>query len=414
MLAPDKIEIIGSQLEEGDFYRRDHQAIFRAMSELNLRGQPCDAVTLGDWFAKSGLDGVVDPQYVVELANDTPSAANILAYAAIVRDKALRRRIIDNATTMLESSYGAEQESQSILDMAVAALMALQKVEAKCEFTIKDAVTMAYAKASDAMKNGGKIQGVPTGLSDVDEHLGGLHNSDLIVIGARAACGKTSFLLNLANNCGVPCGIISGEMPAVQVGSRMLSLESRVDAAKMRNGQFIEDDFPRLVIGVESLINREMYIYDKSGPTITEVIRQTRKWVKQYGIKILYLDYIQRIRAVDTDKKTARHERVAEVTQKLKDLARDLNIPIVALAQVSRDVDRREDKVPNMGDLSDSSEIEKESDVVITLCRPYVYDEQADPEEMIVSVEKNRHGGTGVVKCRWIGRYMRIEDKRHE
>lgn len=411
MLAPDKIEIIASQLQEDDFYRRDHRMIWRAMSELNLRGKPCDAVTLGDWFEANGMAEMVGgASYLIELANSTPSAANIHAYAEIVKDKALRRKLIDSTIGLVEDAYGAEKNSQELLDRGISDFMNLQRVDTKSEFTLKEAVTMAYAAASDAREKG-TTPGIKYPIDALNDYLGGAHDSDLIVMAGRPASGKTAIMFNFANACDVPCGIISSEQPALQVGSRFLSIDGRIEAYKMRNGHFEEEDWPKLTQSIDRLISRKCHIYDKSAPTISDVIRIARKWKKQHGIKVLWVDYLQRIKAVDCPKQAPKHERVGEVAQKLKDLAKDLNIPVFALAQVRRDVERREDKQPGMDDISDSSEAEKEADQIFTILRPYVYDESADPEEIIFSLEKNRHGGLGIVRARWLGQYMRVEDR---
>lgn len=412
MLAPDKIEIIASQIQEDDFYRKDHRAIYRAMSELNLRGQPCDAITLGDWFQANGMESIADPAYLIELANSTPSAANIQAYAGIVKDKSLRRKLIDSASHLVESAYGVESESQEILDRGIAEFMGLQRTETKCEFTLKEAVTLAYAAASDAREKG-TTPGIKYPIQQLNDCLGGAHDSDLIIMAGRPASGKTAIMFNFANACGVPCGIISAEQPAIQVGSRFLSIDGRIEAHKMRNGHFDEEDWPKLANSIDRLIGRQCHIYDKSAPNISDVIRIARKWKKQHGIKALWVDYLQRIRSVDCPKQAPKHERVGEVAQKLKDLAKDLNIPVFALAQVKREVERRDDKQPGMDDISDSSEAEKEADQIFTILRPYVYDENEDPEEIIFSLEKNRHGGLGIVRARWLGQYMRVEDRRH-
>lgn len=410
MLSPDKIDIIGAQIQEDDFYRRDHRAIYRAMIQLSLRGQPCDAVTLGDWFEANGLDSVVDSSYIIQLANETPSSANVQAYAGIVKDKSLRRKLIDSTANLMESAYGVESESQELIDRGISEFMGMQRTETKCEFTLKDAVTMAYAAASDAREKG-TTPGIKYPIEALNDYLGGAHDSDLIIMAGRPASGKTAIMFNFANACGVSCGIISAEQPALQVGSRFLSIDGRIEAHKMRNGHFEEEDWPKLTNSIDRLISRQCHIYDKSAPNISDVIRIARKWKKQYGIKVLWVDYLQRIRAVDCPKQAPKHERVGEVAQKLKDLAKELNIPVFALAQVRREVERREDKQPGMDDISDSSEAEKESDQVFTILRPYVYDENADPEEIIFSLEKNRHGGLGVVRARWLGQYMRVEDR---
>jgi replicative DNA helicase len=240
--------------------------------------------------------------------------------------------------------------------------------------------------------------------------LGGAHDSDLVIVGARPAMGKTALLLNFMLAHSLPCGLISAEQPYDQMGGRVLSIRGRVDAEKMRSGRFDTSDLRKLEGAVGDLVDRTCLIYDRSSPTIADVARMARKWKQQNGIRALYVDYVQRIEHSTTSNKANKTERVGEVVRGLKNLARDLEIPVIALAQVNRQADGRQ---PGMGDLADSSEIEKEADQIITLFRPAVHDENADPAEAILSVEKNRHGPTGIVKAAWLAQTMRFENYAH-
>lgn len=411
MLVPDKIESLADRLSVQDFYRKDHQLIYRAMLELSARGQPCDAVTLGDWFDANGFGQMMGgSSYLYELAGGTASAANIQAYAEIIRGKSVRRQVIDRATRLAEDAYGSDEDSVQLVDRGVVELMELQKTESRFEFTLKQAMAAAYQEAQRARELGDQIPGIPTGLRRLDRVLGGWHDSDLVVVGARPAMGKTALLLNFAIACKVPCGIISAEQPMIQVGGRIIAAKSKVAAEKMRSGRFRDEDYGRLAHAIEELNDRTCQIYDRSSPSIADVSRIARKWKQQNGIRILFLDYLQRIESSKTGKNARRDEHVGEVARGLKNLARELEIPVVSLAQVSRDVDRREDKQPGMGDLSDSSSIEKEADQIITLYRPHVHDEAAEESLAILSIEKNRHGPTGIVKAAWLPECMRFDN----
>ena len=412
MLVPEKIESLADRLAVQDFYRKDHQLIYRAMLELSARGQPCDAVTMADWFDANDLGKMLDGNggYLIHLANSTPSAANILAYAEIIRGKSVRRQVIDRATKLAEDAYGSDEDSVQLVDRGVVELMELQKTETRSEFTLKQAMAAAYQEAQRARELGDDIPGIPTGLKRLDRVLGGWHDSDLVVVGARPAMGKTALLLNFAIACKVPCGIVSAEQPMVQVGGRIIAAKSRVAAEKMRNGRFRDEDYGKLAHAIEELNDRVCHIYDRSSPTIADISRMARKWKQQNGMRVLFVDYLQRIRSSRAGKNARRDEHVGEVAQGLKDLARELCIPVVSLAQVSRDVDKRDDKQPGMGDLSDSSSIEKEADQIITLYRPAVHDESAEEALAILSIEKNRHGPTGIVKAAWLADCMRFEN----
>lgn len=412
MLSPDKIEALADKLAPADFYQRRHQLIYRAMLELSARGEPCDAVTLGDWFESNGLGEVSGGlAYCAELADTVPSAANITAYAQIVREKSVLRQVIDQAAQLQERAYSSESSGVDLVDQGIANLMALQKVEARSEFTLRQAMTMAYAEAERAKELGGRIPGISSGLTDLDRVLGGWHDSDLIVIGARPAQGKTALLLNFATSCALPSGIISAEQPAQQVGARVMSIKSQVPAERMRNGRFETHDLRKLENAVGELCDRTCLIYDRSAPTIADVSRIARKWKQQSGIRVLFVDYVQRIESSQTSSRANKAEKVGEVVRGLKNLARDLEIPVVALAQVGRQADGRQ---PGMGDLSDSSEIEKEADQILTLYRPSTSDDSADESEAVISVEKNRHGPCGEIKTVWMPETMRFVNRAGE
>lgn len=406
MIAPDALDKVADRIAESDFYRKDHRLIWRAIMELSARGQPCDAVTLGDWFDSNGLgDMMGGAGYCVELANTIPSAANIIAYAQIVREKSVMRQVIDQATQLVESAYAGQSNGVELLDRGITELMALQKVEARSEYTLRQAMTLAFAEAERARELGGRIPGIASGLVDLDRILGGWHDSDLIVIGARPAQGKTAVLLNFATSCALPSGIISAEQPAQQIGARVMSIKSLVPAERMRNGRFEPQDLRKLENAVGKLCERTCMIYDRSSPTIADVSRMARKWKQQNGIRVLFVDYVQRIEAAQTRQSANKAEKVGEVVRGLKNLARDLEIPVIALAQVGRQADGRQ---PGMGDLSDSSEIEKEADQILTLFRPGTADDNADDSEAIISVEKNRHGPCGEIKTVWVPETMRF------
>lgn len=424
MLAPDRIDSVASRLNADDFYRRDHRIIYQAMVGLTERKQPCDAITLGEWFERNGLIDV-ESHYLLELASTTPSAANILAYAEIVHGHATRRRVIDVATDLAERAFSLSDETGELLDKGITELMGMHRVQVSSEYTLKQALSLAYEQAEEVKKLGGLIPGISTSLVDLDDCLGGFHDSDLIVIGARPAMGKTALLLNLALAAGrqrrtdrgevetipVPAGLISTEQPVVQLGARILSIEAGVKASRLRNGSHDEEDLERMFMGVRRLQGRTLMINDRATVSIADAKRAARRWKQEHDIAALWVDYIQRIRG--TDPRMRKHEQVAEVAVGLKDIARELDIPVVALGQVGRDVEKRKDMRPNMGDLSDSSEIEKEADQIAMLYRDEVYNPDSPDKGMAeLLVEKNRHGPTGLVRAQWIAETMKFANWR--
>ena len=408
MLNPDGVEVVATKLSEEDFYQKRHAVIYRGLLALSAEGKPCDFVILSEWLERNNhLQEIGGETYLIDLANNTSCAANVSIYADIVRDRSVRRNVINLAAELSEDAY--QGTGTEIVDTAIAGLMKLQKSETRHEHTLRQAMSEAYKAAQKAAALGGAIPGVPSGISKLDEILGGWHESDLIVVGSRPAIGKTALLLNFAIAAKRSCGIISAEQPAQQMGARVLSIESKVEANKMRSGKFGSEDLQQLAFAVQRLVEKECMIYDRPAPSISDVCRMARKWKKQNGIEILFVDYIQRIEG--SDRREKKHERVGEVVRELKNLARDLDIPIVALCQVSRAVEQRLDKRPSMGDMADSSEIEKEADQILTLYRDEVYnDDSPDKGIAEIGVEKNRHGPIGFVKCAWLAPTMRFKD----
>jgi replicative DNA helicase len=319
------------------------------------------------------------------------------------------RGVIDKASQLLESAWSNEVSPVELLDRGIADLMAMQKVEARSEYTLRQAMTLAFAEAQRAKELGGRIPGIASGLVDLDRIIGGWHDSDLVVIGARPAQGKTALLLNFATACSLPCGIVSAEQPAQQIGARVMSIKSHVPAERMRNGRFEGTDMRKLENAVDELCDRTCLIYDRSSPSIADVSRIARKWKQQSGIRVLFVDYVQRIESFTTNNRANKAEKIGEVVRGLKNLARDLEIPVIALAQVGRQADGRQ---PGMGDLSDSSEIEKEADQILTLFRPGTvadaHGNKTDDDNAVISIEKNRHGPCGEVKTAWLQETMRF------
>jgi replicative DNA helicase len=400
LLAPESFRAVEDLLTGEMFSRTDHRTLFYAVGDMVSAGHPVDVITLGEWIGDPRLS-----PYIIELASNTPSAANIRAYAQLVRDDWTRGQMRAVGERIAGLGKG---DVTAALDEALAELMRLSHTSQRHEYSLRDAMSMAYADMQATRERGGKIPGIPSGIDKLDAILGGWHDSDLIVIGSRPAMGKTSLLLNFSDAAGMSYahGIISAEQPALQIAGRAMSLASGVGASAMRAGTVDDADYGKLHASIKALVNRKVFIYDRSAPSIGEVCRIARKWHHQHGIKALLVDYIQRIEGGAGDRK---HEKVGDVARQLKNLARDLNIPVIALGQVGRDVEKREDKRPHMGDLSDSSEIEKEADQIIMLYRDEVYEpDSAHKGTAELLIEKNRHGPTGFVRCAWLAETMRF------
>jgi len=372
-------------------------------------------VTLGEQFEANGSDRAA-VAYVTQLANTTPGAANITAHAGIVRDKSQLRKMIEIGSQIVTDGFDAQgRDPQSLMDAMIVRLMAMQHTNAQVEYTGKQAAKKAFDALTEAHANGGALRAVPSGLADVDKLLGGFHPGDLVVVGARASMGKTAWLVNASRHAaakGHAVGIISGEQGAEQVAARMMALAGNVAATKFRTGQFAEEEWPRVSAAMTDMAKARMWILDRSSPTLAEVQRVARRWKQQHAIEALYVDYMQRVAGPGE----RRWEQVGAVAKGFKDLARDLDIPVIVLAQVSRAVETGgKGREPRLGDLSDSSEIEKEADQVLMLYRDEYYNEDSDKKGIAkVIIEKNRHGPTGYVEVAFHAETMRFADLSRE
>lgn len=382
-----------------------HRRVWEALRERILAGEPADAVTVAELLPDDAIA-------ILDLANGCITARTVPTYVAIVRENWRRREASAIAQRL---QVGMREGESGAIDEAIGALLNLNASQTECEFTGKQALAMAWAAVEEAYNNGGKLPGITTGLQSLDDILGGWHNSDLTLIGARPAVGKTAFLLNLAeasSAAGYVTGIVSAEQPTLQLGVRRLALAGNVGAQFLRNGRVGEDEWGSLGAGIKRVRDREIRIYDRSAVSLDELRAVARKWKHSYGLQILFIDYAQRITVPGVDRIT----EVSTIARGLKNMARDLQIPVIALAQVKQEVDKRENKRPMQGDLANSDELAREADSIITLYRAEAYeahgvtvtdDERGTAE---VLIEKNRHGPTGFKRVAFHGPTMRFAD----
>jgi replicative DNA helicase len=412
MISPAAWDRIGDMLGPDDFYRNDHRLIFKTIGEFANAGKPFDVLLLADRFEARGQnDDIGGPAYLLHLTNNTPSAANVAAYASIVAQKAMLRRLITGCTDVIARCFeGDETDPAALVDQTIGSLMTMQRTHHNAEWTLRDALRASWKRLAAAHANPGQLVGITTGLSVLDNNLGGFHPSDLIVIGGRPAMGKTAMLLGMARAAaltGKPIALISGEQPMIQVGDRIAALGASVNASRMRNADLHEDDWGKLSAAVESQFKLPFHIYDRAAPSIGEVARVLRRWKREHGIAAVYVDYLQRLEGPGQKS----YERVSAVTKGLKNIARELDVPVIALAQVKRDVEERSDKRPRMRDLCDSSEIEKEADQIVNIYRDDYYSpDSAHKGTAELLIEKNRHGPAGFARCAFVADHMRFAD----
>lgn len=393
-------------LTDHHFSRQNHQLIWRTLGELSAAGTPIDAISVSQRLIESGHASRIDNgAFLTGLAAEC-IGHDPAHHVAKLHDAYMAREVRRVGAKLAESA-GSEEDA----DDAVRALLALQQGTVSYEHHIRDALSAAVSDLMAAQEAGGGLRGIPTGLAKLDEHLGGLHDTDLIVVGARPAMGKTSFLIGLAyaalKSYERAGGIISAEQPAVQIAQRHQSSTARVPLHALRQGKIDAAQSNRIVETSKHLQGMRYWLFDRPQPTIDEVVRVARKWRHQHQINVLYLDYIQRIAARPTDPV----ERIELVCSTLKTLARDLEIPVVALAQVNRQVEARPNKRPGVADLKGSGAIEQEADQILMLYRDEVYNENtSDPGVAEIAIGKNRHGYTGTVRVAWAGEFLRFMD----
>ncbi|MBQ8508901.1 MAG: replicative DNA helicase [Clostridia bacterium] len=409
LINPECFNVIAGILKSEDFYLEEHMQIYLAMQEMYLKNRDIDLVTLIDTLVHRGVyDESHSKSYIKLIAGVVPSAANVEDYARIVKDKSLLRSLIAASEEIAESAYAAEDDVAHILGNAEQRIYDIAEGnEQKGFLHIREVLVQTYEHLHLLQTNRAETVGTPTGFGDLDKTLVGMGKSDLILIGARPGMGKTSFALNIASNVAkqtkkAVC-IFSLEMSAEQLVSRMLSSEALVDSHNIRSGELTDDDWTKLAHASASLSECDIYIDDTTGITATGMKAKLRR-VKNLGLVVI--DYLQLMQS-DT-KIDNRVQEVAAISRSLKIMAKDLQIPLICCAQLSRSPESRTDKTPMLSDLRDSGAIEQDADVIMFLSRDYY---QTDPNKQNVAdviVAKNRHGATGKVEMGWFGQFTKF------
>lgn len=396
-----------------DFYRVAHQKIFDTMQTLNDKGQPIDVVTVTEELAaKKELEDVGGISYLTEIANSVPTAANIVHYAKIVEEKALLRRLIRVATTIVEDGYTREDEVEALLSEAEKSMMEVSNRKNAGDFKhIKDVLVETYDNIELLHTQQGEVTGISSGFTDLDKLTAGFQRNDLIIVAARPSVGKTAFALNVAQNAatsGENVAIFSLEMGADQLVMRMLCAEGNIDAQVMRTGSLQAEDWRKLTMAMGSLSNAGIYIDDSSGIRVNEIRSKCRRLQQEHGLDMVIIDYMQLIQGSGKPGEN-RQQEVSEISRSLKGLARELKIPVIALSQLSRGVEQRQDKRPMMSDLRESGSIEQDADIVSFLYREDYYDKETENENMIeIIIAKQRNGPTGTVTLAFAKEYNKF------
>jgi len=417
LLDRDVIAQVLEILSPVDFYREPHAVIFSAIADLLERGEPVDIVTVVDSLRNQGrLETVGGSAYIASLASVVPTASNALYYSRIVEQKSVLRRLIEAGTKIATLGYDTDTPLEELIDQSEKLVFTIAQRRLSTDFVeIKGLVTEVYARIDNLFHNKRLTTGVRTGFDTLDRLTAGFQSSDMVIVAARPSVGKTSFCLNVAENVALkeklPVAIFSLEMSKEQLVQRMICSQARVDAQKVRTGFLSNEDMERLSNTVPELYRAPIYIDDTPGISLLEIRVKARRLKMERGLGIVMVDYLQlmsnRTRAEN------RVQEISEMTRGLKNLARELQVPIIVISQLSREVEKREGKKPQLSDLRESGSIEQDADTVLMLFREDLYKQRESGEQTgttDIIIAKQRNGPTGIVKLKFIKEYTRFEN----
>jgi replicative DNA helicase len=415
MIYNDAFNLAAELIDAGDFYRDAHRRLFEKMVRLNERGVPIDYLTLKEELVRSGeLDEVGGPAYVLALPDGVPRSTNVEYYARIVKEKATLRGLIHATNKIQAAAYSAEQDADTILDESERAIFEIAEGRIRAGFVpLRDLVQSSFATIERLQEHRELVTGVPTGFAELDQLTSGLQPSDLIIVAARPSMGKTSFVLNVAQHLGTrtdkTVGFYSLEMSREQLFMRMLTSEARIDSHRFRGGFLGEKDYDRLGQALGRLAEARVFIDDTPAIGVLEMRAKSRRLMAEHGLDLLIIDYIQLMQG--RGRFENRVQELGNISRSLKILAKELNVPIVVLSQLSRAPESRPDGRPQLSDLRESGALEQDADVVMLIYREEVYkpsDENRGLSEIIVA--KQRNGPTGNLKLAFLKEYTRFEN----
>ena len=400
-------------LKEDAFYRDDNRIIFQAIVNLYSKSEPIDIITLKDELeSMDKFEQVGGYEYLASLPDKVPTTANVQKYIKIVEEKSILRNLIKTANEIIELGYDPTEDVEDIMDGAEKKIFDIMQSKNQKGYTpIKDVLVESFTKLEELYNRKQHITGVPTGFAELDYKTAGLHGSELILVAARPAMGKTAFALNLATNAALrgnaPVAIFSLEMSKDQLVNRILCSEAMVDSNKVRTGKLDEDDWVKLAGAIGPLSEAEMYIDDTPGISVMEIRTKCRKLKMEKNIGLVVIDYLQ---LVQGNKRTAsREQEISEISKSLKILAKEINVPVIALSQLSRAVEQRPDHRPMLSDLRESGAIEQDADIVMFLYRDDYYNKESEKKDIAeVIIAKQRGGQTGTVELLWMGNYTKF------
>ena len=401
-------------LKEDAFYREDNKIIYQAILNLYSKSEPIDIITLKDELESMGkFEQVGGFEYLASLPDKVPTTANVQKYIKIVEEKSVLRNLIKTANEIIELGYNPTEDVEDIMDGAEKKIFdIMQSKNTKSYTPIKDVLVESFTNLEKLYNQKQHVTGVPTQFYDLDDKTAGLHGSELILVAARPAMGKTAFALNIATNAAlranVPVAIFSLVMSKDQLVNRMLCSEAMVDSNKVRTGKLDEEDWTKLAEAIGPLSEAGVYIDDTPGISVMEIRTKCRKLKMEKNIGLVVIDYLQLISG-SNKRNGSREQEISEISRSLKVLAKELNVPVIALSQLSRAVEQRDDHRPMLSDLRESGAIEQDADIVMFLYRDDYYNkESAEKDIAEVIIAKQRGGSTGTVKLYWMGNYTKF------
>ena len=409
---------VADRIVEDDFYRRDHRLIFRAIASLAARGSPFDVITLSEWLESHGeLSNAGGLVYLATLAKDTPSAANIRAYASIVRERSVLRSLMRVGTDISDAAYRPEGRGASeLLDFAERRVFEIaergnrnvQGFQSIHDLSVKviDRIDILFSQSTP-------VTGISMGYKDLDELTSGLQPSDLVIVAGRPAMGKTSFAMNIAEHAAIKekkvVAVFSMEMPGEQLAMRMISSLGRIDQHHIRTGKLDDEDWPRLTSAVGILVDAAMFIDDTPALTPTELRARCRRIKRERGLDLVVIDYLQLMQT--SGNRENRATEISEISRSLKALAKEIRVPVIALSQLNRSLEQRPNNRPMMSDLRESGAIEQDADLIVFVYRDEVYNEDSpDKGTAEIIIGKQRNGPIGTVRLTFLGKYTRFEN----
>jgi len=417
LLENQAMNVVVETLSGDDFYSEANSKIFDAMLELFRRGQPVDHVTLREALVHGGkLASVGGDEYLLSLSNTIPSVANIQAHAQIVREKSVIRALIQVCHEVASRGYGDYGAVEEFLDQSESSIFAVARERARNPYEhVKDVVMRTFREIHETANRGEAITGLPTGYKELDKLTAGMHAGDLIVVAGRPGMGKTSFALNVAHHAcdksKSPVAVFSLEMPKGQLVRRLLGSEARVDGNRIRTGQLHKDDWPKLADAAGTLSEMPIWIDDTPAITMLELRAKARRLKSEVGLSLVVIDYMQLMRS--GSRNDSREQEISEISRSLKALAKELEIPVIALSQLNRGVESRgvKDKRPQLSDLRESGAIEQDADTIWFIYRDEVYNRDSEDRGIAeIIIGKQRSGPTGTCRVRFFSEYTRFDD----